>query len=98
MALSNLTLCIFPVIYGLILAGDGGEAHPENGLMFIFAVLFFGTITAVFLYIVDLEGNSKLDMRETTIPIEKSPRKQSKSRKESSAEENAHIKILDQPI
>lgn len=98
MALSNLSLCAFPCIYGAIIAIDGGEAHPENGLMFLFGVLFLGTVTAVFLYIVDLEGNSKLDMRETTVPKEKSPRnRKSKSRKEDT-EENGIMRILDQPI
>jgi hypothetical protein len=69
MALSNIGLCVFPCIYGAIISNDGGPASPENGLMFLFGVLFLGTVTAVFLYIVDLEGNSKLDMRDTTVPI-----------------------------
>jgi hypothetical protein len=93
-----MSLCVFPCIYGAIIASDGGQAHPENGLMFLFGVLFLGTVTAVFLYIVDLEGNSKLDMRETTVPKKKSPRNgESNSRKES-AEENGNIRILDPPI
>lgn len=66
MSMSNFSLTIFPIIYGALIS-DNGASHPEGGLMFVFGVLFLGTLCSVFLYVVDLEGNSILDRKEGSL-------------------------------
>ena len=63
MSFSNFSFSILPPIFSVITGATNG--NYDNGMLFITFVQFVGTLTAIWLYLVDVEGNSSLDLRET---------------------------------
>ena len=64
MSFSNLSFSVIPLIFSAIV-NTTNPINYDNGMLFITFVLFLGTLTSIWQYQVDLEGNSTLELRET---------------------------------